>query len=514
MNRMRTNPVNWSQHLDRLRAARTTATAVRAGQEERASARGRMLCRDRVQSLLDPGSFVETGVLAGSVLEEVDAPADGLVCGVGTIAGRLVCVAADDGSYFSGARGLSAERKLSRLRRRAASEGCPFIWLQEGSGARIQEQMGAKFAGAFAEPFLEQVQLMSGRVPTVAALLGNCFGQPAFIAALADFVVMTKSALVGVSGPPVIAAATGEQVSPQELGGWEVHSRETGLVDCVAADELAAFAAIRQYLGYFAPHSSQAPPASGSAAAGAEQSGLTTIVPTDLKVAYDMREVLRVITDADSTLETRPDFGRAVITAWTRIGGFPVGVIASQPKHEGGALDPAAADKIAEFIDLAEAFQMPLVFLQDVPGFLVGVRMERQGQVARATRVLQALARSRTPKFTVILRKAYGLAYLVMCGAPLQPRSIVAWPTASISQMGPGPGVNVIYHRELAAAADRDARRAELEQSFEQLLDPYIAVRHALIDNIIDPAETRGHLAAQLARAHTAWAPRAPKELA
>lgn len=506
--------MNWSQHLERLQAARAAARTARAGQAERAAARGRMLCRDRIQCLLDPGSFCETGVLAGSILDDVDAPADGLVCGVGAIDGRLVCVAADDGSYFSGARGLSAERKLSRLRRRAALEGMPFVWLQEGSGARIQEQMGAKFAGAFAEPFLEQVQCMSGRIPTVAAMLGNCFGQPAFIAALADFVVMTPTALAGVSGPPVIAAATGEVVSPEELGGWEVHARETGLVDHVAADELAALAAIRQYLAFFAPNSSLPPPVSPGAEAGGEQSSLITLVPADLKVAYDMRDVLRVVVDADSLLEIQPEFGPAVITAWARIGGFPVGVIASQPRHAGGALDPTAADKMAEFIELADAFQMPLVFLQDVPGFLVGSRMERQAQVARATRVLKALAQSTTPKFTVILRKAYGLAYMVMCGAPVHPRSIVAWPTASISQMGPGPGVNVIYHRELAAATDREARRGELEQAFEQLLDPYIAARHALIDDIIDPADTRGHLVAELARAHAAWAPRRRKETA
>ncbi|MGE0806394.1 MAG: acyl-CoA carboxylase subunit beta [Burkholderiaceae bacterium] len=499
---------DWPDHLARLRQSRAAARTVRPGQAERAAARGRLLCRDRLQALLDPGSFVETGVLAGSVLDEVDVPADGLVCGSGTIDGRPVFVAADDGSYFSGARGLSAERKLSRLRRRAVAEGCPFIWLQEGSGARIQEQMGARFAGAFAEPFLEQVRLMTGRIPTIAALLGNCFGQPAFIAALADFAVMTRTALTGVSGPPVIAAATGEQVSAQALGGWEVHSRVTGLVDCVTVDEPAAFAAIRRYLSFFPSNSALPPPRAATADAGGDQAELTRLVPTDLKLAYDMTRVLRVIADRDSLLELKPEFGAAVITAWARVGGFPVGIIASQPRHAGGALDPCAADKIADFIEVADAYQLPLVFLQDVPGFLVGTQMEHEGQVVRATRVLKVLAQSSTAKFTVILRKAYGLAYMVMCGAPMQPRSIVAWPTASISQMGPGPGVNVIFHRELAAAADREATRGELEKAFEKLLDPYIAARQALIDDIIDPAETRGHLIAELAGAHRAWRPR------
>ena len=497
---------NWARHLQRLQRERTDARAVAPGQTERAAARGRMGCRDRIQNLLDPGSFVETGVLADSVLADVRVPADGLVCGTGTIDGRTVFVAADDGFYFSGARGLAAERKLSRLRRRAVAEGCPFIWLQEGSGARIQEQMGAQFAGAFVDPFLEQIQLMAGRIPTVAALLGNCFGQPAFIAALADFVVMTPSALAGVSGPPVIAAATGEAVSGEELGGWEVHARMTGLVDHVAPDELAALAAIRHYLGYFPANRSQPAPRTVDAVAGGPQSGLTAVVPADLKVAYDMRDVLRILTDRDSVFECRPLFGSAVITAWARIGGYPAGIIASQPRHDGGALDPAAADKIADFIELADALRMPLIFLQDVPGFLVGTKMEHQGQVTRAARVLKALATSTTPKFTVLLRKAYGLAYMVMCGAPMRPRSIVAWPTASISQMGPGPGVNVIYHRELAAATDREARRAELESAFENLIDPYIAARLAMIDDIIDPGETRDHLITQLAMAHDARA--------
>lgn len=504
---------NWSDHLERLRQARAEARTVRPGQAERASARGRMLCRERIQCLLDPGSFHETGVLAGSVLDGVDVPADGLVCGTGAIDGRLVSVAADDGSYFGGARGLSAERKLARMRRLAATEGRPFIWLQEGSGARIQEQMGAKFAGAFAEPFLDQAQLMSGRVPTVAALLGSCFGQPAFVAALADFVVMTPAALAGVSGPPIVAAATGEQVAPEVLGGWELHTQQTGLVHHVAADELGALQAIRRYLGYFAPNSSERPPVAPRPAAGGDQHSLVKLVPADLKVGYDMREVLEVIADADSILELKPDFGSAVITAWVRIGGYPAGVIASQPRHAGGALDPDAADKIADFIRVADGFQMPLVFLQDVPGFLVGPQVERQGQVVRATRVLEALALSTTPKFTVIVRKAYGLAYMVMCGAPMHPRSIVAWPTASISQMGPGPGVSVIFHRELAAAADPERCRAELSEAFEKLIDPYIAARHALVDDIIDPAETRSHLLAELGRAHGSWEPRRTRTL-
>ncbi|VTU15325.1 MULTISPECIES: acyl-CoA carboxylase subunit beta [unclassified Variovorax] len=498
----------WDEHLERLRAARSEASATTPAQMQRAQARGRMLCRQRIGCLLDPGSFDEAGLLTNSVLPEVAAPADGLVCGVGTIDGRIVCVAADDGSVFGGARGMAAERKLRQLRLRAARDGHPFIWLQEGSGARIQEQMGATFAGAFADPFIDQVQKMSGRVPTIAALLGNCFGQPAFVAALADFVVMTPTAFAGVSGPPIVAAATGENVSPEELGGHRMHAEQTGLVHHVAADELAALAAIRIYLSYFPDHCHQRPPARNAAAAGGDQRDLLQIVPSDLKAAYDMRQVIRVLVDQDSVFEIKPAFGPAVITAYARIDGLPVGLIASQPLHAGGALDPASSDKMASFIAVAESFQMPLVFLQDVPGFLVGSEVERQGQVVRATHVLAALARSTTPKFTVILRKAYGLAYMVMCGYPVHPRSIVAWPTASISQMGPGPGVNVIFHRQIAAAQDPDATRAQLGEEFEKLLDPYIAARHGYLDDIIDPRETRTHLSNELARAYSAWRPR------
>lgn len=203
-----------------------------------------------------------------------------------------------------------------------------------------------------------------------------------------------------------------------------------------------------------------------------------------------------------SLFETKPEYGRGVITAYARIGGMPVAIVASQPLHAGGALEPDAADKIAAFIKVADAFNMPMAFLQDVPGFLVGAEVEKAGQVTRATKVLAVLAKSTVPKFTVVMRKAYGLAYMVLCGYPMAPTSIVGWPTASISQMGPGPGVNVIYHRDIAASDDPDATRLELGRRFERLIDPYIAARHAYLDDIIDPRSTRSHLAGELARAY------------
>lgn len=495
-------PVDWQAHLDRLAAARAAALTAAQTHREKSHARGRLLCRERLDLLLDPGSFHETGLLAGSVDPAVDAPADGLVCGTGTIDGRRVCVAADDGSVVGGSRGLHAERKLRRLRLQAVDDGCPFIWLQEGSGGRIQEQMGATFAGAFAEPFLDQTRMMASEIPTVAALLGNCFGQPAFVAALADFVVMTPTAFAGVSGPPIVAAATGEVVSAEELGGVRIHAETTGLVHWKANDEIAAMDAIRRYLSYFPSTRHERPPVRRNAVAGGDQESLLRIVPADLRSAYDMRSVLSVVVDKDSLFEAKPEFGRGVITAYARIEGMPVAVVASQPLYAGGALEPEAADKIAAFVKVADSFNVPLVFLQDVPGFLVGSDVERAGQVTRATHVLAVLAKSTVPKFTVIMRKAYGLAYMVLCGYPMGPTSIVGWPTASISQMGPGPGVNVIHYREIASSSDPDATRSELGRRFEELIDPYIAARHAYLDDIIDPRCTRSHLAGELARTY------------
>lgn len=464
----------------------------------RQHAAGKLTARERLDLLLDPGSFVELGVLAHHRSEHPDmknreTPADGVVTGFGRIDGRPVAVAAYDFTVMAGSMGQSGERKVARLREQALAQRVPMIWLLDSAGARIQETTGSQFAVA-GELFYDQV-VMSGVVPQVAAMLGPCAAGTAYIPALADFVPMVRgTSSMALGGPHLIKAAIGEDVTAEELGGSKVHCEISGCGDLQCDDDPDCIAAVRRFLSYLPSHNRAAAPHLPWDAPPGEadlRPALAGMVPANPRAVYDVRKVIAEISDPDSWFELKPDFARNLVVGFARFHGEPVGVVANQPKVMGGALDNNAADKACRFVRLCDAFNVPLLFLQDVPGFLVGSAVEKAGIIRHGAKLLYAVSEATVPKVTVVLRKAYGAGYFVMCGKGYHPDCIVAWPTAEISVMGPEGAVNIIFRKQIAASSDPEGTRAALVQGFREVIDPYIAAQEAFIDDIIDPAETR-----------------------
>ena len=477
---------------------RRAAARLGGGEEriERQHAAGKLTARERVDRLLDAGTFTEIGIHAGvhhSVrgLEGREAPADGVITGYGLVDGRHVAVCAYDFTVMAGSMGTTGEHKVSRLRALALTKRMPFVWLLDSAGARIQEAVGSLFAGT-GDLFREEV-LASGVIPQVAALMGPCAAGTAYIPGLADFVPMVKGrGSMALAGPHLVRAAVGEDVTQEQLGGSRVHCRTSGVGDLEVADDEACIAAIKRYLSFLPSHCEQEPPVRACAdPADRMDEGLLDVLPSSNRQPYDMYDVIGRIVDDGDWMDLKPQFARSIITCLARMGGRPVGIVASQPRHLGGILDNDAADKAARFVSLCDAFAIPLVFLVDVPGFMVGTKVEAAGIIRHGAKMLHAVAAATVPKVTVVIRKAYGAGYYVMNGRAYEPDLIVAWPTAEISVMGPEGAVEIIFRKEVEAAADPAAKKAELIAAYRGLIDVYVAARNAMIDDVIDPRETR-----------------------
>ncbi len=457
----------------------------------------KLTARERIELLFDAGTFVEFGLLAhqhsmtGAPTEPDRTPADGVVTGEGLVDGRRVYCAAYDFTVMAGSMGMIGEQKVARLRRKAMLNRLPMIWLLDSAGARIQEASGSTFAGSGAL-FFEQVQ-MSGVVPQVAAMLGPCAAGTAYIPGLADFVPMVKgTSSMSLGGARLVKAATGEETTDHEMGGSQVHCYISGVGDLEVDDDVSCIAAVRDYLSFMPSNNRETvPPRETSDPRDRRIEDFANLVPTNPRAAYDMRKVVKRIADDGHVFEIKPTFARNVITALVRLGGQSAGVVASQPMIKGGALDIDAADKAARFIWLCDAFNIPLVFLQDVPGFIVGTEVEKQGIIRHGAKMLFAVSEATVPKVTVVLRKAYGAGYYVMCGRGYEPDTLVAWPTAEISVMGPEGAVDIIFTKQIAAAEDPIAARAEYASAVRETIDPFIAASWAMVDDIIDPADTR-----------------------
>src|SRR5688572_28888758 len=490
---------DWKPLVDDLNTRREKAYGMGGPEQlERQRSLGKWPVRERIDALLDPGTFVEYGLLADSMDKGLQASkgylaADGMVAGIGEIDGRRVAVCAYDFTVMAGSMGGVGEHKTARMRELALRQRIPIVWLLDSAGARIQATSGSTFAAAVAL-FREQATL-SGVVPQVAAMVGHCAAGTAYIPALADFIPMVKDiSSMALAGRHLVKAATGEDVSEEEMGGSAVHTKVSGVADLEVADDAECLQTVRRYLSFF-PSNNTEPvptrPVSDPVDRRCEE--LYDIVPTRARRAYDMRDVLKVIVDDGDVFEMKPEWARNVITAFARIGGEPVGIVASQPKVLGGTLDVNSADKSARFVWLCDAYGIPLVFLQDVPGFVVGSAVEKQGIIRHGAKMLFAVSEATVPKVTVILRKAYGAGYFVMNGTAYEADYIVAWPTAEIAVMGPDGMVNIIMRKQLEAIPEEQRAEARIEMA-EQLrknIDPYIAAGHAQVDDIIDPAETR-----------------------
>jgi acetyl-CoA carboxylase carboxyltransferase component len=490
--------------------ARRAKARLGGGEEKiaRQHEQDKLTARERLDLLIDAGTWTELGIhgrphFSQRAMEGKEAPADGVITGYGRIDGRLVAVAAYDFTVMAGSMGMTGETKMARLRELALSKRIPLVWLLDSAGARIQEAAGSLFAGS-GHLFREEV-VMSGVVPQVAALMGPCAAGTAYIPGLADFVPMVKGrGSMALAGPHLTKAVTGEDVTQEELGGSKVHTRISGVGDLEVDSDEDCIQAIKDYLSYFPSNCEEPPPRRESAdPIDRRDEELLDILPESPRKPYDMYDVIGHIVDDGEWFDLKPRFARTIITCLARMGGRPVGIVANQPKYLGGILENDSADKAARFINLCDAYGIPLLFLQDVPGFMVGTKVEREGIIRHGAKMLYAVSRATVPKVTVVVRKAYGAGYYVMCGKAYEPDLIVAWPSAEISVMGPEGAVNIIFRKQIEASDDPDATRAEMIEGIRRSIDPYIAAGNAMVDDIIDPRETRSTVIRALEMAAT-----------
>src|SRR5438874_3022226 len=479
---------------------RRRAEAKKMGGEARLARqkeRGKLDARARIGLLLDNGSFREIGLL-GTHLGKLDAekpsPADGVVCGTGMIGGRPACVAAYDFTVHGGSIGLVGERKVARLRELALRERVPLVWLIDSAGARLSaDPEEAAWITSFADTgylFREQV-VMSGVVPLVAAMVGPGAAGTAYIPGLADFVPMVRgTSSLAIGGPYLVKSIVGEDVTEEALGGSKVHTEVSGVADLETANDTECLAAVRDYLSYFPSRAGEKPPRrTSSDPADRREEALLDVVPDNPRQAYDVHKVIAAIVDGGRLFEIKPRWARNIVTGLARIDGWPVGIVANNPMQAGGVLDVNAADKAARFVNLCDAFEIPLVFLQDVPGFMVGSKVEQQGIIRHGAKMLYAVASATVPKLTVVLRKAYGAGYYVMNGRAYEPDLLVAWPGAEISVMG-AEGMVAI-----AANKETDEVKKQLAEAIRPLIDIERTAALGYVDDVIDPRETRPLLA-------------------
>jgi methylmalonyl-CoA decarboxylase subunit alpha len=460
---------------------------------------GKLTARERLDLLFDPGTFSELSLLAhhqssSPAMQGKFTPADGVVTGVGRVEGRRVAVVAYDFTVMAGSMGMVGELKAGRVRELALRERIPIVWLVDSGGARIQEAAGSMFART-GDLFREQV-VMSGVIPQVAAMMGPGAAGTAYIPGLADFVPMVKgTSNMALGGPHLVKAAVGEDVTAEEMGGSAVHTKVSGVADVEVANDEECLGVVRTYLGYFPSSNLEKPPVTETSDPSDRRSEkLYEIVPANPRQAYDVRKVIDEIVDDGDFFPMKPDWAKNLVTGFARFAGRPAGIVANQPMVLGGALDVNSADKAARFVWLCDAFHIPLVFLMDCPGFLVGSAVEKQGIIRHGAKMLFAVAEATVPKVTVVLRKGYGAGYYVMNGRAYEPDLIVGWPTAEISVMGPEGAVNIIFRKQIEAAGDPDAQNAmrnQLVQGVRDQINAYIAAGWSFLDDLIDPADTR-----------------------
>jgi acetyl-CoA carboxylase carboxyltransferase component len=455
-----------------------------------------MTVRERLEALLDEGSFTEIGMLtrhraSGFGLERHRPDTDGVVTGWGTIDGRKVFVYAHDFRIFGGSLGEVFASKIHTLMDLAAATGAPIIGLNDGGGARIQE--GITALAGFGGIFARNVSL-SGVVPQISVILGPCAGGAAYSPALTDFVFAVKDKTnLFVTGPDVVEAVTGEKTTHEELGGAVTHATRTGVASFLIDDESGCFDEVRYLLSFLPSNNHEDPPSVVPTDRPSRRCDeLADIVPAEPNRAYDVREVIEVIVDDGECLEVQPLWATNIVCAFARLDGHVVGIVANQPSVLAGALNIDAAEKAARFVRTCDAFNIPLVTLVDVPGFLPGVDQEHAGIIRRGAKLLYAYCESTVPRVQVILRKAYGGAYIVMDSKSLGADLSFAWPSNEIAVMGAEGAASIIFRKELADAPDPVQHRRKLVADYtEQLMTPYIAAERGMVDDVIDPGETR-----------------------
>lgn len=465
--------------------------------DERRAGRARTAL-ERAQRLCDPGTFVELEPLRLARTGK-QRSGDGVVVGWGAVAGRVTAVISHDFSHAGGSIGAAFAAKVTRVQRLAIERRCPIVYLNDSGGARIQEGIEALHGCGEIMALNVAAQAV---VPQISVILGPCAGAAAYSPALTDWVVMVRgSSQMFLTGPEVVRAATGEVIDPDELGGARLHAHESGVAHLDVADEEEAFVTVRRLLGFLPQSAGERPPQRLAAPPPrARATALPYVVPSQARQSFDMREVLAGVVDAGIVFQVMPHVGQSLLTGFARLGGTPVGIVASQPARRGGILDGRTAVKGARFVRFCGRFGLPVVTFVDVPGFMPGSAEERTGVITNGAQLLAAYVGAAVPKLTIIVRKAYGGAYIAMGSRSLGADLSWAWPDAEIAVMGPEAAVGLLHRREMRSAEDPSSVRAQLAAAYRvEVARPERAAELGVIDDIIAPSETRARLIGALA---------------
>ncbi len=482
--------------LDKLEEMRFQAR-MGGGAEaiEKQHEKGKLLARERIDLLMDPLSFQEIDCLVRSAPmqwgDQKSYLGDGVVTGVGTVNGRIVFVFAQDFTVLGGSLGLAHAQKICHILDTAMKVGAPVIGLNDSGGARIQE--GVISLAGYAEIFYRN-SIASGVIPQIAAIMGPCAGGAVYSPALMDFIFMVRgSSYMFLTGPQVVKTVLHEEVTFEDLGGAKVHSHISGIAHFVDNDEEACIERVKLLLSYLPSNNMEDPPFLPTKDEPQRtEDRLVEIIPDDPDKGYDVKEIIRLIVDGEEFLEVHAQWAQNCVVGFARMGGYVVGIVANQPKVLAGALDIDASDKISRFVRFCDAFNIPIVTLEDVPGFLPGMEQEHRGIIRHGAKIVYAYSEATVPKITVILRKSYGGAYCVMGSKHLNTDYNIAWPSAEIAVMGAEGAVQILYRKELASAKNPEELRAKLVQEYSQaVMNPYIAAEKGYVDDVIDPRETR-----------------------
>lgn len=480
------------EQLNQLRA--TIQAGGGADRIEKQHKAGKKTARERLELLFDPGSFVEIDTFAGDTnIQKPKFPGEGVTTGYGTVDGRIVYAFAQDFTVAGGSLGKIHAEKICKVLDTAMKVGCPVVGINDSGGARIPE--GVDALKGYGEIFFRNT-IASGVVPQISAIMGPCAGGAVYSPALTDFIFMVQgTSQMFITGPQVIKTVTGEDVSMEALGGAYTHNTVSGVAHFMSDSEEQCIAMIRTMLSYLPLNNLDEAPRFAPIEPAGDKESLMSVVPTNPNQGYDVRDAINLIVDGGSFFEVQPWFARNGVIGFARMDGQAIGIIANQPNCLAGCLDINVSDKIARFIRFCDAFNLPLLTFMDVPGFLPGTGQEYGGIIRHGAKMLYAYSEATVPKITVILRKAYGGAYLAMCTSSMRADNVFAWPSAEIAVMGPEGAVNIVNRNELAKAEDPVAKRKELVQEYrDKFANPYIACARGYVDDVIDPRDTRARI--------------------
>ncbi|MCC7194150.1 MAG: hypothetical protein IT356_01210 [Gemmatimonadaceae bacterium] len=493
MSQLQKGREHFERELEQEYARRKEKALAMGGSEKlaRRAKLGLLDARSRIDRLFDPGTFTESGLFSTSIHSPEDAersPSDGKVTGYGRIAGRWTAVVSNDFTVFGASSGATNVRKIAHMKRVATQRGMPIVFLGESSGARMPDTMGARGMGLGLGNDPTQYQRLR-ETPWVAGVMGMCYGSSFLYTCCSDFRVMRKGGVMAVSSPRLIELATNEKIEAEDLGGWQLHSEVTGLIDMVAETDEEAIDAMKRFLSYLPSNHNQPPPVHAvSPGSGEGMERILDLVPPSRTQVYDMRKIVAAIADKGSIFEMKPRYGKVLVTALGRMDGRSVGFIANNPLFKGGVLDADAADKAISFMVMCDSFNIPLVFLVDTPGFVIGLEAEKRKATGKIVNFMNALQLVTVPKLSVIIRKTFGQAYLNM-GGGRNSDEVAAWPTAEVSFMTPQYAVTVV-HGTRPGEPGFDERLAEMEKDN----NAYEIARTYAVQNVIRPQDTRDYL--------------------